>query len=612
MIRRYVFPPLALAAVSLFASGCGGERVSIPDPAPAAGSDEGVPIDAPEAAVESALIVQRRACEVIIAGGSTAALAAALAAAGEGRDTCLLEPTEWTGGQLTASGVPAVDEAWHKVTSAREPNPGGPPQPPDVLDVSKISRDPANMTPSFLAMLTPTGNPGGCWVSRYCFEPKPFLLAQIFPAESRVRSKLTVFRNTVVRKVTTAGGAVTKVVAVRRKPRPGVTWGGYDALLSSDLADWYAPRDSARYEKELLTFEGPNGKAPVVVDATEWGEVLALADAAYVQGVDVVDGARESDDRCGQATVFGFAEKLESAPVTEPELPAATSVSKSFYSLAPGADVTESAQWDRIFRYRRLRGRGASSNVGEVSLQNWNPGNDYPFGYLLLSKADAREQARRDEWSGGVDVAVLAAAERHAYGFHVFFKEKGASYGQHVRLDRTIFGTGHGLSKVPYVRDTRRSIGVGGFILKVGDLTGTAKQKTGKRFRDRIAIGAYPADVHPLTVCRYPAHVKEYDVLPFFIPFRALTNETYGNLLVAGKTMAQSFMANAATRLHPIEWATGTAAGVAAAAMSEADLTSAGLLERIEPLKARVRRRTPTEWTIDGAKLPAEDEPTSL
>ena len=28
----------------------------------------------------------------------------------------------------------------------------------------------------------------------------------------------------------------------------------------------------------------------------------------------------------------------------------------------------------------------------------------------------------------------------------------------------------------------------------------------------------------------------------------------FGNLLVAGKTMAQSFLANYATRLHPIEW----------------------------------------------------------
>ena len=48
-------------------------------------------------------------CDVVIVGGSTSALAAAFAAASSGVKTCLLEPTNWIGGQLTASGVPAID-----------------------------------------------------------------------------------------------------------------------------------------------------------------------------------------------------------------------------------------------------------------------------------------------------------------------------------------------------------------------------------------------------------------------------------------------------------------------------------------------------------------------
>jgi NADPH-dependent 2,4-dienoyl-CoA reductase/sulfur reductase-like enzyme len=48
-------------------------------------------------------------CQVVIAGGTTAAFAAAISSAAEGVQTCLLEPTDWVGGQLTASGVPAVD-----------------------------------------------------------------------------------------------------------------------------------------------------------------------------------------------------------------------------------------------------------------------------------------------------------------------------------------------------------------------------------------------------------------------------------------------------------------------------------------------------------------------
>jgi hypothetical protein len=56
-------------------------------------------------------------CDVITAGGSLASLAAAIAAAnasvsdasGHPPSVCFLEPTDWPGGQLTASGVPAVD-----------------------------------------------------------------------------------------------------------------------------------------------------------------------------------------------------------------------------------------------------------------------------------------------------------------------------------------------------------------------------------------------------------------------------------------------------------------------------------------------------------------------
>ena len=35
----------------------------------------------------------------------------------------------------------------------------------------------------------------------------------------------------------------------------------------------------------------------------------------------------------------------------------------------------------------------------------------------------------------------------------------------------------------------------------------------------------------------------------------------------SGKNMAQSFFANGATRLHPVEWSSGVAAGTAAAMM---------------------------------------------
>ena len=134
-----------------------------------------------------------------------------------------------------------------------------------------------------------------------------------------------------------------------------------------------------------------------------------------------------------------------------------------------------------------------------------------------------------------------------------------------ITLNGSELGTGHGLAKLPYIRDTRRSIGLDGFVLKFEDISGPASQKTGTKFPDRIALGAYAADIHPLVSCSYPAHTKvAHDTLPFYLPFRALTHYRFTNLLVAGKTMAQSFLVNSATRLashRMVHWHSGRSRG---------------------------------------------------
>jgi len=87
------------------------------------------------------------ACDVIIAGGSLASLSAAVSAANYSSDltVCFLEPTDWPGGQLTASAVPAVDFGPH-------------------------NRDPANVAQTLASFLFGPSMPGdvnlgNCWVS---------------------------------------------------------------------------------------------------------------------------------------------------------------------------------------------------------------------------------------------------------------------------------------------------------------------------------------------------------------------------------------------------------------------------------------------------------------
>jgi hypothetical protein len=62
--------------------------------------------------------------------------------------------------------------------------------------------------------------------------------------------------------------------------------------------------------------------------------------------------------------------------------------------------------------------------------------------------------------------------------------------------------------------------------------------------------------------------------------------------------MAQSFLANSATRLHPIEWSSGTACGIAAAEMARSGRTSAGMLADVTRLQELVRKATPIDWTL--------------
>ncbi len=537
--------------------------------------------------------------DVVIAGGSTAAFAAAIAAADTGARTALLEPTDWVGGQLTSSGVPAVDEAWHKVTD---------PKTGEVVNVSAIARARANMTPNFRALLDATGNPGRGWVSNYCFLPKDFLDTQLIPLERKAGPRLVVFRETVLKGVETDPETrrIRSITAIRRKPKKGLTYGGYDRLLSQDLEDWYDPRTSDRFDKETLRFE-----AAVFIEATEWGELLALADAPYLQGVEATDGGPQGEDHCGQATVIDFVQRLNAGPVEEPKH------AEGVDRLGFGPYEGRADAWERIWTYRRVKGFGAKPTPGDLSLQNWgyaeskgSGGNDYPFGYLFLSKRDTAEQ--RKDWRGGVNLAVVAGAEERAFAWHDWFRDhpQGDVEPGQVTLEIGPLGTGHGLAKLPYVRDTRRSIGLDGYLLTLKDLRGPASQRTGKRFRDRIALGAYAADIHPMVGCKFPQSGGE--TLPFYVPFRALTNEGFGNLLMAGKTMAQSFQANSATRLHPIEWSTGTAAGVAAAHMATNGLDSRQALARIDELQDLIRAKTPIDWTIDGVKYPAPDEETSF
>ncbi len=101
------------------------------------------------------------------------------------------------------------------------------------------------------------------------------------------------------------------------------------------------------------------------------------------------------------------------------------------------------------------------ASPGETSVINVGGGNDYDNGYFFYALDSAELQAQlahAGAWRGGVNVTAYAAAEQRSYGFYHWFKLNASdAIAPYLTLNATHTGTTTGLSKMPYLRDTRRS-----------------------------------------------------------------------------------------------------------------------------------------------------------
>ena len=589
----------------------------------------------PETQVQQALSGDVIQCDVIVVGGTTAAYATAVTAADNmqsGEVVCLTEPTDWIGGQLTSSGVPAVDFPHHEA---------------EIEGLGKVKLSDAGRQMSaqnkwfgaWMSQLGPISNGAiafpatpTCWVSVRCFPPTSIIgsinsLAATYESSGRLR----ILRNTVVKSVTAVDSRISTVTVIQRR-----AIGKVPERLSEQVKDWYDPENSATFKKTVYTLTGPKksvsgGKAyfPVVVDATEWGELLVLSGSSYLQGMERNDDApvgQGTQETCGQAIVYPMTLRLNETPVPDSALaggrwaseirPQIEAYKKSLVSrglLAQGSSLYSIATnsraftFDEVWLYRRIV-------VGPVERKE----KDYPYRYLFLPFDKARAQSK-DNWQGGIDIAALAEAELQALGWvdhlrdnaKVTWNGSARDIGPHIVLSESL-GAPFGLSKVPYIRDTRRSIGFNfdgnPYVLRYGEIF------KGTQFDDSIGIGAYAADRHPSRNpnvngerCATASSAPGYSPFPkpFTIPLRALTHAKIENLLVAGKTMAQTFHTNSATRLHPIEFASGTGAGALASVMAQAQVSSHFVVKsqkHIGIIQERVKKYQPIAWSQEMLK----------
>ena len=161
------------------------------------------------------------------------------------------------------------------------------------------------------------------------------LINALHPLEYKFNETLTIYRSTVIKRaqVNQTSSEITSIEVVQRLLKKETLCEGYDKLLHEDVLDWYAESNSTRYNKRLMKFTGK-----VFIDASDWGELMAVSRAHYIQGLaEQFDGDSSGigNDRCGQSMVFAFTDKyLEQDPVVpEPSNPYPVQVSFCFILL---------------------------------------------------------------------------------------------------------------------------------------------------------------------------------------------------------------------------------------------------------------------------------------
>lgn len=143
---------------------------------------------------------------------------------------------------------------------------------------------------------------------------------------------------------------------------------------------------------------------------------------------------------------------------------------RSYHSFNPPSAEDWSSAADPQGRRRLARMNPPAVNnvsVGDVSLMAWP---DNHWRYIFLSKRAAAESVRAGNWVGGYDTASIDTAERYSYAsFRAYRDLSPSEWKGKVQINGTYMGTCTGLSKMPYIRDGRRSVGIGDFLMTLNN-----------------------------------------------------------------------------------------------------------------------------------------------
>ena len=430
--------------------------------------------------------------DVFVAGGGTGGVAAGIQAARMGVNTVIVEENGWLGGMLTSAGVSAVDGNYNL--------PGG------IWGEFKS------------ALISYYGDESRLrtgWVSNVMFEPSAG--NRIFSEMAAAEPRLTVLRN-------------ARVEQVKRR---GERW-----LIS------------VRTTGGMIRYS-----SPILIDATELGDISKMCGVKYDVGMDSrydtgEDIAPERANNIIQDLTYvavlkdyGREVPMAAPEGYDPSLFACSCINP----VCPG-DETEKAKWscEAMLNYGKL--------PNNKYMINWPlSGNDY---YVNLIEMNTRERTE-----------ALKAAKQRTLSF-VWFIRNELGYSNLAPADDE-FPTADSLPFIPYYRESRRIHGKVRFTLN--HITAPYDQPD-KLYRTCIAVGDYPVDHHhsaytgPDTL----PDLSFYPVPSFGLPLGTLIPEEVDGLIVAEKSISVTNLVNGATRLQPVVLQIGQAAGaLAALAVSE-------------------------------------------
>lgn len=529
-------------------------------------------------------------CDVVVVGGSLGGVAAAGHAMASGAQTCLIEVAPWLGGQISAQGVSALDESlWMRQQNNFSPGWVRFRQIIENQVVTLPAWSPGDPNRSAKAL-------NSCWVGGLCFMPEAGAqAAEQFLRETGAAGQhrwatMTAFKGA---DFNTTGQRITAVYAVRRIPRdPNAVPQG---RLSEELAEWYSWSATDAYDRVPIRMQPPAGKTMMVIDATDTGELVAWAKVPYRLGSESKattgepNAAAFDNPDCTQAFTYPFALAVHNDGGASL---AALSRLNPVYSLHEHRSVYDLEGFpffsgQSVFNYRRIVSQTRNDAhtgtpaPGDISMINWNQGNDWNWmdPPLILKEEELAASGQYQNWMGGLSQSALKFAEEHALVFARWLLETQSSPQvplAYLAGPDSPMGTQSGLSMVPYFREGRRILGrpaygQAAFMIRENDLRVGFPDK--RNFGPTaVGVSHYAVDIHG---CRYrnwfpsgdavSAPAQEPQVNPIQLPLESLIPQGVDNLLIGGKALAVTHIANASTRVHHGEWQAGSAAGVTAA-----------------------------------------------